>query len=44
MEEGKNQQAEPLLVESYGVIKNQFGIQHDRARQAGSPLVDLYER
>ena len=44
MEEGKYQKAEPLLVESYCVIKNQFGIQHDRARQAESPIVNLYER
>ena len=31
------------LVESYSIIKKQFGQQHQRTREAGSPLIALYE-
>ena len=42
--EAKNYRAaEPLLVESYEVIKKQFGLKHDRARRAGGRLIALYE-
>lgn len=35
--------AEPLLVESYNIIKKEFGLQHDRTRRAGARLIALYE-
>jgi non-specific serine/threonine protein kinase/serine/threonine-protein kinase len=43
MEEKNYRAAEPLLLESYEIIKKQFGLQHDRARRAGSRLIALYE-
>ena len=35
--------AEPLLVDSYSIIKKQFGLQHNRTRVAGGRLIVLYE-
>jgi hypothetical protein len=35
--------AEPLLVESYEILKKQFGLQHDRTRVAGRRLITFYE-
>jgi eukaryotic-like serine/threonine-protein kinase len=35
--------AESLLVESYNIIKKEFGLQHDRTRRAGARLIALYE-
>jgi serine/threonine protein kinase/Tfp pilus assembly protein PilF len=39
----KYKEAEPLLIESYEIIKNQFGVKHDRTQKAGSRLVALYQ-
>jgi hypothetical protein len=30
-------------VESYSIIKKQFGLKHDRTRRAGSRLIVLYD-
>jgi tetratricopeptide (TPR) repeat protein len=39
----KFKDAEPLLVEGYSVVKEQFGPQHDQTREVGLPLIALYE-
>jgi serine/threonine protein kinase/tetratricopeptide (TPR) repeat protein len=36
-------EAEPLLIRSYEIIKNRFGVKHDRTQKAGSHLVALYQ-
>jgi serine/threonine protein kinase/Tfp pilus assembly protein PilF len=39
----KFKEAELLLVESYSIIKKEFGLQHPRTQRAGSRLIALYE-
>jgi len=39
----KFKDAEPMLVESYAIIKKEFGIQGKETRAAGSRLIELYE-
>jgi len=41
-EQKKFREAEPLLLQSYGIIKATFGIKHDRTRRAASRLINLY--
>ena len=36
--------AEPLLIESVGIIEKQFGASHERTRVATTRAVTLYER
>jgi eukaryotic-like serine/threonine-protein kinase len=43
VDQKKYKDAEQLLVESYPIIKKQFGMQNDRTRQAGLRLIALYE-
>jgi eukaryotic-like serine/threonine-protein kinase len=38
----KFREAEPLLEQSYGIIKAEFGIKHERTHRAASRLINVY--